>query len=97
MQPELHGFTKQTAGLKLLFCQMYNSCFITDSALVLNAYTLISCAKVKRKSQQLLDSIYAVQFWIVIFSDGMNRRAGFLTEFPDLVSSCLLLLFVFRF
>lgn len=49
MQPELHGFTKQTAGSKLLFCQMYNSCFVTDSALVLNTYTLISCAKVKRK------------------------------------------------
>lgn len=76
---------------------MYNSCFITGSALVVNTYTLISCAKVKRKPQQLLDSIYAIQFWIVIFSYDMNGRAGFLTEFLNLVSSYLLLLFVLRF
>lgn len=62
MQPELHWFTKQTVGLKWLFCQIYKFCFITDSALMLNAHTLISFYdKVKRKSQQYLGSVYAVQ------------------------------------
>ena len=51
MQPELHWFTQQTDGLNLLLCQMYSFCFVTDSALMLNTYTLIRYAKVKKESR----------------------------------------------
>lgn len=72
MQPELHWFTKQTAGLEWLFCQVYKSCFITDSALMVNAHTLISFYyKVKRKPQYL-GSIYAVQVQIPSVVIGME-------------------------
>lgn len=71
MQPELHCFTKQTAGFKLLFCQIYNSSFITESAFVFNAYTLIGCAKGKNQAVYM-QFRSGLSFLVMIGKEGLD-------------------------
>lgn len=65
---------------------MYRSCFITDSALMLNAHTLISFYDKVKKPQHLLGSMYAVQFQIALVIIGMEGLGS-----HRIPKSCLLL------